>query len=142
MNHFALFVHGSQFDPDWAVKLLGSVSCQTWRKGEPKAPGCEPADPYQTSGVRVELGDGSALSYWEQERIAVEFLKAHEALLRALGASPQSEYFVVGIERRIQCTESTYGFCVGFSSELMSHALAVGAEPTAYIVLERFEGDA
>ena len=131
MNEFRLFAHGVAFDSDAYLAEAPLKFDGGWHKGEAGN------DHPKSSGVFKVLGDGRTVPLFEQEQIAIEFLSANREALKALATYPGVTTFILGLQYHIKLDESTIGFCVGPSSQLMSHALDVGLEPIYYVTLDR-----
>jgi hypothetical protein len=131
MNEFRLFAHGVDFDPE---SFLASTSLQfdgVWHKGE------SGHDHPKSSGVFKVLGDGLTVPVWEQERIAIDFLSANRAALKALAQHPQVTTFILGLQYYIELDGNTVGFCMGPSAGFMRLCLDIGISPTYYVTLDR-----
>jgi len=98
-----------------------------WRKGE-----------LPTSGVEFLLGDGLTVSLTEQEEIAIGYLAAHEAELKALAQFPGAETFILGLQYVCDPEKpGVLGFVIGPSALLMRNALTVGIEPRYFVEFVR-----
>jgi hypothetical protein len=131
MNEFRLFAHGVAFDSDAYLAEAPLKFDGGWHKGE------SGNDHPKSSGVFKVLGDGRTVPIFEQEQIAIEFLSANREALKALATYPGVTTFILGLQYHIKLEEGTIGFCVGPSSQLMSHALDVGIAPIYYVTLDK-----
>ncbi len=74
-NEFRVFAHGDDFDVDAYLRTSTLDPDRVWRRR---------SNGIQTSGVAFGLGNGLSLTIFEQERIAIKFLKEHRDALRTL----------------------------------------------------------
>jgi hypothetical protein len=86
-----------------------------------------------TNGLEFLLSDKPGLAQPEQEKIAIEFLKVHGDLLRALARFPSVEALHLGLPYRLPL--NAVGCCPGPSAELMLNALKTGVMPSYYVML-------
>jgi hypothetical protein len=135
-NQFQLTAHGHTFDVDAFLATSTLRPDYTWRRGDPLLYSCGESK-YETSGVVLMLGDGRAVPFLDQERIAIGYLESHRDELRALANFPGVEWFILGLQYHIEIDPGTLGFCMGPSARLMWHALDIGVRPTYYVSLER-----
>ena len=136
VNHLTLFAHGESFDVD---AFLASTTLQLdyiWRRGDQLRYSCVESR-YETSGVEIILGDGTAIPFLKQDGIAIKYIKAHEDELRALAKSSGVETFILGLQYHLKLDDGLTGFCMGPSPLLMWHALDVGVWLTYYVTLDR-----
>lgn len=134
MNEFQLFAHGEAFDVD---AFLASTTLRpdfVWRRGDQRQYACVESR-HPTSGVAFVLGDGLTVPFFEQENIALAYLKAHRDELQELARYPGVDTFILGLQYMFE--NDVMGFCVGPSTQLMRHCLDVGCEPTYYVALAK-----
>ena len=136
MNEFVLFAHGEAFDVDGFLATTTLRPDYMWRRGDQRRYACVESK-HPTSGVEFVLGDGRTVPFWEQEEIAIGYIKAHRDELRALARFPGVETFILGLQYVYELDESIIGFCMGPSSRLMWHALDIGVVPSYYVTLDR-----
>ena len=137
-NCFKIFALGEDFDVNAYKDKSTMVATRCWRRGEPKK---GRGSPYPTSGIEYEIGGGNALSPFEQERLAIEFIEKHRDELRALGQFPGVAHFTLGMQyvKAAQC--NLVGFAIGVSPCLMWHLLNIGCGLTNYVWLQYPEED-
>jgi hypothetical protein len=132
-NCFKIFALGEDFDvATYQDKSTMAVS-RIWRRGEPKG---GRGSPYPTSGVEYEIGEGNALSFFEQERLAIEFIKAHRDELSALGQFPGVTHFTLGLQYSNVAQGNLVGFALAVSPCLMWHLLDIRCSLTNYVWLQ------
>lgn len=131
MNHFEIFALGESFSPDAFLASTAMKFDSVWHRGD------QGNDHPKSSGVCKILGDGQSLSVFEQERIAILFLKENRDVLKSLAIFPGVSSFTLGLQYHVELAINTVGFCMGPSSSLMWHALDIGFEPTYYVTLDR-----
>lgn len=85
------------------------------------------------NGLELLLGDARITRIPEQQKIAVEYLKAHREELRALAQFPGVEALILGFVCRL--SPHATGICVGPSTALMFHALEAGVRPNFYVTV-------
>lgn len=73
----------------------------------------------------------------EQERIALDFIRANRDGLRALGQFPGIETFILMFHDETVLEDDTVGVCVGPSKLLMWHALDVGVRLDYTVIVRR-----
>src|ERR1700758_3293389 len=118
VNEFRIFAHGDAFDVDSFLATTRLRPDFVWRRGDQRRYACVESK-HETSGVEFTLGDGWTLPFREQERTAIEYLKAHREELRLLGKYPGVETFILGLQYVCKLNESILGFCQGVSTPLM-----------------------
>lgn len=128
-------MHGRDFDVDAAVRVSDLAFDRIWRRGEPKFPSSSWSR-FETSGVRLELGDGRLLGIFEQQHLALEFLEAHAASLRRLGELQGADTYILGLQRVVALTPGLAGFTTSVPRALTRATLELGITPTTYVVLE------
>jgi hypothetical protein len=133
-DYFALFVHGEDFDVDAYLASSALVFDDVWHKGEQRPVCVESA--YETSGVRKYLGDATALSVEEQDRLAVDFALGNQEQLRRLFSFPGAAYRTLGLQRPFKVGDGTLGFTIGPSARLMWLALDLRFEISYYVTVE------
>ena len=137
-NCFRIFALGEDFDVD-AYQNKGTMAVsRVWRRGEPKR---GRGSPYPTSGIEYEIGDGNVLSFFEQERLAVEFIKAHRDELVTLGQFPGVTHFTLGLQYSKVAQGNLVGFSLGVSPCLMWHLLDIRCSLTNYVWLQYPEAE-
>lgn len=135
MNHFSLFAHGGAFDVDAYLAATKLSVDYVWRRGGQLRDSCVESR-HPTSGVEIVLGDGCVVPFFEQEEIAIAYLKDHRDELRTLAHFSGIETFVLGLQYALKLdNEGDTGFCLGPSPQLMWHALDVGVRPTYYVTV-------
>jgi hypothetical protein len=130
MNQFQLFAHGVDFDADAYLASAPLRFDGMWRKGE------SGLDHPKSNGVFKVLGDGLALSVWEQEKIAIDFLSANRDALKALAEYPGVTTIILGLQYCIELDGGTFGFCVGLTAKFMRQCLDIGISPNYYLTLD------
>lgn len=145
MNHFHLFAHGETFSPDSLLATTMLRPDHIWRRGEPLLgyEDIEGLPGHKTSGVEFVLGDGRAIPYPAQEKIALDFIAARRDGLRALGEFPGAEHFILMFqyEREFDGESDYEGGCVWASRGVMRAALDIGCEITFTFGLKRRDSD-
>lgn len=137
MNHFSLFAHGPDFQPDEYLAHSSLQFDNVWRRGDPR--GCSHNDSHPTSGIEKFLGDGRALTIYEQDATAVAFLERHQQAIAELSTYPGVESCVLGLHHRLVSSPSLRGFCFSASPQLMGLSLRTGVDLTFYVELEPSE---
>ncbi|MDB5388294.1 MAG: hypothetical protein JWM11_3940 [Planctomycetaceae bacterium] len=132
MQHFSLFACGEFFDVDacLATTLLGSD--RVWHRGDPVRD-----DHHIYSGFEKLLGDGSVISFRDQQPIAIDFIAQHREALRAMAVFPGVEVCSLRLQYQMELTGNVWGFVVSVWPKLNWHALDVGLEIDCMVVLER-----
>ena len=134
MNFFELFAQGDSFDPDAFLASTPLRFDGVWHKGD------QGHEHPQSNGVRKSLGNGRAISWHEQQRIALDFLATHRDSLKALASFPGVTTFILGLQCQIKLDDCIVGTAMGLPIELLRQALDIGIEPTIYVVLDRESG--
>src|SRR4051812_47588628 len=104
MNEFRLFAHGVEFDPDAYLATAPLKFDGVWRRGE------SGHDHPKSSGVFKVLGDGRTVPFFDQERIAIEYLSANREALKVLAHYPGVTTFILGLQYHIVLEVNTIGF--------------------------------
>lgn len=132
MNHFSIFAHGDEFNVDEFLAKSVLRPDHVWRRGDQR--GCAGVESkHETSGLEFVLGNGWEVPFYEQEDIALAYLKAHRDELRMLSQYRGVDTFILGLQYICKLHEGLLGLCAGPSSELMWHALDVGVRPNYYV---------
>lgn len=117
-----IFAHGEALDVDALLAKSTLHPDFVWRR---KAP--------LTSGVEFVLGDGRAISLFEQENIAINYLRAHRDELRTIGAFRGVDTFILGLVYVARLEDGVTGVALDWPPELMTSALDAGITPIHYI---------
>lgn len=122
-ERFHIYALGESFDVDAFLARSSLRPSFVWRRM-----GNGP-----TNGLELLLGDARTTRIPEQEKIAIEYLRAHREELRSLADFPGVEALILGFVYRI--SPPATGICVGPSRELMLYALDAGVRPNFYVTL-------
>jgi len=135
MNDFHIIAHGEEFDVDSFLATTTLRPDHAWRRGDQRS-ACSKSN-HETSGVEFDLGDGLAISIWDQEPIAFAWLQEHRDQLRALGQFPGARVFILSLNYFFKLDPSTVGFWVEPSPRLMRHCSELGIHLTYHVRLDR-----
>lgn len=135
MNDFHILAHGEEFDVDAFLATTKLRPDLVWRRGDQKSACFE--SKYETSGLQLSLGDGLAISLWDQEKIALVYLREQREELRALGEFPGNRVFLLSLNYFFKLDPSTVGFWVDPCRPLMRHCLDIGIHLTYHVRLDR-----
>jgi hypothetical protein len=136
-NQFIVMAHGKEFDVDAFLATTPLTFDQVWRRGEQRDACIE--SHYETSGVRMNLGDGKAIPIPQQEALAFQFLVDNRDALRELASRPGADHRILGLHYHIELDTSIGGFAMGPTSRLMAALLEVGFRPTYYVTIDHVE---
>lgn len=123
-----LFAQGEELDVDACVRQTALAISRTWRRGE-----ISDAPLPATSGVEIVLDEGRDLSIFEQERIAVAYLRAEHEALSALARFPGVTSFILALQLPVDVDEGLTGFTTSLSFALMKECLELRIAPTVYV---------
>jgi hypothetical protein len=136
LNEFKLFAHGEAFDVDTFLALSTHRPDHVWRKGDQRRHSCVESL-HTTSGVEFLLGDGLVVPFFEQETIAIAYMKACRGELRALAQASGVDAFILGFQYRVVVETDVIGFSLSPSTWLLWHCLDIGVNPVYYVTLDR-----
>ena len=136
MNDFHIIAHGEEFDVDAYLARATLRPDFVWRRGDQRRQACVESR-HETSGVEFDLGDGLSIPLWEQERIAIAYVKEHRDELSALGQFPGARVFILSLQYHFELAPATIGFWVDPSAPLMRHCLDIGIHLTYHVRLDR-----
>jgi hypothetical protein len=131
-NEFRIFAHGDDFDVD-SYLTTSTLHPDHVRRRRPQG--------LRTTGVAFALGDGLSLRIFDQEKIAIAYLKEHKNELLALARHSGVETFILGLQYVCRVAKPHDGFCLSHSVELLWHALEIGVRPVFYVTLDRTQED-
>ena len=134
MSFFRLFALGDDFDVDAYVKTSPLEFDRVWHRSDPKPGGI---GRYANSGLQIELGDGRDLAIDEQDRIAAEFIEAHEQPLRELSDFEGVTHVTLVLHFFIEAAPDLVSTTVSPSFRLMHFALRAAVSPRYYVELVR-----
>ena len=136
MSQFCLFAHGEEFGVDAFLATTTLRPDLVWRLGDECRSACFESG-HETSGIQIVLGAGQSLPLWDQEAIAIAYLKEHRDELRALGELSGVRVFNMDLQYNFKLSPNTVGFWVEPAAPLMRHALDVGVRLSYYVRLDR-----
>ena len=136
-NYFAIAASGANFDVDRYLADCPFTIGRVWRRGEPFSSDGRPDNRalHKRSSFEIDLGCGADLPIDEQQEIAADFLKRHEAALVALKAIPGVETFYLGIQEQV--LRDSLGSLFDLHPPLLQAALRIGIRLTVWTCLER-----
>ena len=135
MNDFHILAHGEEFDLDAFLATTTLRPDFVWRRGDQKSACFDSRHP--TSGIELSLGDGLAISLWDQEKIAIAYLQEHRDELRVLGEFPGVRVFILSLQYLFKLDPGTVGFWVTPCPPLMRQCLDLGIYLTYHVRLDR-----
>jgi hypothetical protein len=132
MNFFNLTAQGADFDVDSYAETTPLALTNIWRRGEQKRFSCIESA-YELSGVEIVLGDGSALPFFEQQRIAIDYCSKRGEAIRALCSRDDVEDVRVSLHYPFPLDEGLTGFAIGVEPALTWYALKCGFRLTTIV---------
>jgi hypothetical protein len=124
-NYFRIVVAGKDFDADQRLQEVALPWTSIWRRG--KEHEGRIAD---SSGVRIDLGDGDVLDVSEQQEIAADFLELHGLTLRSLLTTPGVETCYLGLQESVMI--DSLGSIMDMSPRLMKIVLELEIQLTIW----------
>ena len=137
METLHIFALGEDFDVDAFLPTTTLAIARVWRRGELRGHPDFIQDAYPNSGVAIALSPTQeALSLWEQDNLATEYLEHHAEQLKQLGTYPGVTAFTLALQENIVLERGLQGFAESFSLRLMWFALKIGIKPQVYVNLD------